>query len=322
MTARLLLPGAEWVDLPDGLAGGPYDETAHPKGGVHTWEGLSWSAAESAFNRYPPHLAGKGPFDGVRLDEVGVHQYVSLDRHSYAFKGSENDDEFIVQVELAGRAAETHDPDIWTDRVLEWVAEAIVGPLERLMGIPPVIVPVGFHGADEGISPPLATTRSPIRLTDAELRAFSGWLGHQHMPPPDVHWDPGRFPMQRVLDMVRRTPNLEVLMDKAVIFTDTKSNAAVLADGVFASLDGDGVKVWRALAAAHPDLVVEAEPLTPKMFQKHRRDFGANVLFRQGDGPEKADQQAVADVLSGSLLAALVGAAPALAKAFTDAAGK
>jgi hypothetical protein len=200
----LLLPGATFVDL--GPDGGPYDETHNPKAGWHTWEGLSWAAAQAAFAPYPPHLAAKAPFPGVAASEVGVRQYVSLDRHSYAFKGSENDDEYIIQIELAGRAAQTHDTSIWTPTVIEWIAKHIVVPLETVIGIPRAVVAVGFHGADEGISPPLATTRSPIRLNDAELRAFTGHLGHQHMPPPDVHWDPGRFQIDAILAAAGHLP--------------------------------------------------------------------------------------------------------------------
>jgi hypothetical protein len=40
---------------------------------------------------------------------------------------------------------------------------------------------------------------SPIRFkSEAELRAFSGICGHQHMPNPDTHWDPGLPPFDRM----------------------------------------------------------------------------------------------------------------------------
>lgn len=198
-----MLPGAKWVDLPGAPTGGTYDEMAHPKAGLHTWEGLSWTSARGAFRKYPPQLAAKPPFPGVPASEVRVEQYVSLDRHGYAFAGSESDDEFIVQIELAGFAAQTHDTRIWTPTVMEWIAEHVQLPLEAVYPVPRVAVPVGFHGADEGIRPYLASKASPIRLTPAALRSFSGWLGHQHMPGDDdpndgdssgdQHWDPGRY---------------------------------------------------------------------------------------------------------------------------------
>lgn len=173
-------------------AGGAYDDTSTPKLGWHTWEGLSWAGAEGAFANYPPHIGCKPPFPGVI--DVGKRQYVPLNRHAYAFAGSESDDEYIIQVEVAGRAAESH---TWSDEVCEWLYREIVKPIEDAVGVPPVVVPCGFRGAGEGVV--LASSSSPIRLTAGALRAFSGHLGHQHMPAPDHHWDPGRFPIDRIL---------------------------------------------------------------------------------------------------------------------------
>lgn len=198
--ADLWLAGFDRRDL--GPDGGLYDEVKHPKLGWHTWEGTSWASAEAAFAKYPPHIGAKPPFPGVK--DPGKRQYVALNRHAYAFAGSESDDEFVVQVEVAGFARETH---TWSDAVCEWLAVEIVDPIAKAVGVPPVIVTGGFHGEGEGIV--LASKKSPIRLTPAELRAFSGHLGHQHMPGDDdptdgdssgdAHWDPGRLPIARIL---------------------------------------------------------------------------------------------------------------------------
>lgn len=199
-------------------AGATYDETRHPKLGWHTWEGLSWSAAETAFRSYPPHIGCKPPHPGVPASEVGKRQYVPLNRHAYAFAGSENDDEYIIQVEVAGRAAEASS---WTDQVCEWLYLEIVEPLEKAVGIPPIIVPGGFYDTTN-YRPKVGTNylgsaRSEIRLTADELRAFTGHLGHQHMPAPDQHWDPGRLPIDRILahrqeDTDTMTPDQEQLL--------------------------------------------------------------------------------------------------------------
>lgn len=180
------LSGFEHRNL--GPVGGAYDTRSNPKFGWHTWEGYSWSAAETAFARYPPHIA-VNPKDKVR------RQYVSLDRHAYAFAGSDSDDSYIIQVEVAGFAAATH---TWPESYLRWLGEYVVKPIADAVGIPPVIVPMGFHGEREGMV--LASERSPIRFrSTAALDAFSGHCGHQHMPAPDHHWDPGRLPIDRIL---------------------------------------------------------------------------------------------------------------------------
>lgn len=177
------LPGATFIDL--GPDGGPYDEWLHPKGCIHTTEGSSLASAEAVFAPYPPHI-GYDPNTRV------IHQYVRLDRHSYAFKGAESDDEFILQVEIVGFANSTHN---WPDQVYRNIGQDIIAPLRRIMGIPNNYQQ--FHGEGEGII--LASPNSPIRLSDSAFRNFSGWVGHQHVPAPDAHWDPGRFKMDLAL---------------------------------------------------------------------------------------------------------------------------
>lgn len=182
------IPGWTRVDL--GPDGGPYDETGHPKGCLHTTEGTSLAGAESAYRNYPPHLG----YDPVRRTK---HQYVALNRYSYAFRNGETDDEFIVQVELVGFASQTH---TWPTEVYANIAEDVLKPLEDLVGIPRQHL--RFYRAGEG-GIVLASKYSPIRLRPAALRAYSGWMGHQHAPgladngtvlaSGDEHWDPGGF---------------------------------------------------------------------------------------------------------------------------------
>lgn len=109
-----------------------------------------------------------------------------------AFKKSESDDEFIIQIEVVGFASQTH---TWPDSYYRNFAEDVVVPLTAI-GVP--MQHLRFYGADEGIV--LASPKSPIRLTDSQLRAYSGWMGHQHAPDPDAHWDPGRFLMDKAFE--------------------------------------------------------------------------------------------------------------------------
>jgi hypothetical protein len=195
--ADLWIPGWQRVDL--GPDGGPFEDMRHPKGCVHTTEGTTLSGAESAYGRYPPHLG----YDPVRRVK---HQYVALNRHSYAFRSGETDDEYIIQVEVVGFAAKTH---TWKTDMYSNFAKDVLEPLEDMVGIPRQHL--RFYRADEGIV--LARKTSPIRLRPAALRAFSGWLGHQHVPGVadngavlangDDHWDPGGFLMDLALSFLQ-----------------------------------------------------------------------------------------------------------------------
>lgn len=42
--------------------------------------------------------------------------------------------------------------------------------------------------------PKSAWADNGVRLSQAALDSYSGWLGHQHAPKPDVHGDPGTWP--------------------------------------------------------------------------------------------------------------------------------
>jgi hypothetical protein len=171
------IPGYARVDL--GPDGGSYDDMSNPKGCIHTTEGSTLAGAEAAYRNYPPHI-GYDPVKRIK------RQYVPLNRYSYAFKGSESDDEYIIQIEIVGFARQTH---LWSDQIYRNIAEDVIKPVGDAIGIPRTALK--FYGEGEGII--LASPDSPIRLSAAQLRNYRGWLGHQHIPRPDSHWDPGRF---------------------------------------------------------------------------------------------------------------------------------
>ena len=189
----------EFVKKPLARRGGRPDRYTAPKLLWHTWEGTNWNSAESTFRNYPPHL-------GVKVFET-PRQYVPLNLHSYALKGSESDDEFVIQLELAGFASDSPDR---TATELHWLGTEVVAPINRALAaaglptIPPVIVPAGFRGPGGGIV--LASPNSPIRLSDREFESFSGHLGHQHAPAPDSHWDPGGLDVAAILRYAGTAP--------------------------------------------------------------------------------------------------------------------
>lgn len=219
--ADIWLPGFEKHYFGPSVHGGPYDEHAHPKLGWHTWEGKSWTAAESAFSPYPPHMA-VNPYDRVK------HQYVPLNMHSYAFKGNDNDDSFVIQVEVAGFA---HETPSWSQDFLRWLGEEVARPIMETVGVPAIIVPQGFHGDGEGII--LASTSSPIRFKSvAAMDAFSGHLGHQHMPAPDVHWDPGALDVAAIIRYAQENDDMPITDD------EVKKIAAEVVKEIKPLLDG------------------------------------------------------------------------------------
>lgn len=228
MTIQPWLPGFVRVDLDlTGIespeVGNPYDETSHPKVCWHTTEGTSLSGAETAFAKYPPHV-------GVHYETRERRQYLPLDKCSFSLKGSESDDEFIIQVEIVGFARESHN---WSDAKVDWLGTDVLAPICKATGCPTNVVAQGFHGEGEGFI--LASPDSPIRFaSEAALRAFSGQMGHQHAPDPDSHWDPGGFDAARAKQAADRilyptVPKEEINVKDAInFFVRNEANGAVL----------------------------------------------------------------------------------------------
>jgi hypothetical protein len=227
----LWVPGFERVTLPDSPDGGWYDEYKHPKFGWHTWEGYSLAGAEAAFRKYPPHIA-------VSF-ELGVRrQYIDLARHAYAFAGSDSDDSYVIQVEVAGYAGESQD---WLQSKLKWLGEMVVRPITA------IIVPVGFHGQGAGFI--LASDDSPIRLTTSELDGFAGHLGHQHMPSPDEHWDPGKLPISRILDYAKTATPVGEEDDMQFFFRFPASKRLWMGNGFhYREVSDEDVKDFQAMS--------------------------------------------------------------------------
>jgi hypothetical protein len=184
----------EWEQVTLGATGGTYDPGRRIKLCWHTWEGTSWESAEDTYFGNPPHA-------GAKIGDR-VRQYVPLNRHSFALRGDENDDELTIQIEVAGHANRSRD---LTDDQLRWLATEVLDPLNRALAaagmptIPAVLPPKGFRDEDDGEFLPLAVAGSLIRFTRAEYEAYSGHMGHQHAPSPNHHWDPGFLDVARII---------------------------------------------------------------------------------------------------------------------------
>jgi hypothetical protein len=185
--ADIWLPGFErWpFDSAPGLI---YDEPNDPKAVAHTTEGVSIESAVSAYRAYPPQLI----VDPAKKRKV---QHIPVNRGGYALWNGDADDSRCIQVEIVGYASQTH---TWPDEWLRWLGKELALPLHEYAGVPYRVVWKGFKRAGE-TGYVLASPSSPLRLTQAELDTFSGWLGHQHIPG-DSHWDPGGLNVPKILE--------------------------------------------------------------------------------------------------------------------------
>lgn len=196
------------VPLGPGVRGKPYQFTHNPKGCLHTTEGGSIAGARAAYAPYPPHVI----YDWrTRQGE----QHVPLNLASYSAMDG-NDDDYMVQVELVGFAAETRN---WPEQALRNIAADVIAPIEAAFRVPRTVIWHGFKDSRDGIV--LATPNSPIRLSAAQLRDFSGWLGHQHLPAPDNHWDPGALPIARILSFLSEEDDMPLSHDDIVKLMNT-----------------------------------------------------------------------------------------------------
>lgn len=184
-----LVAGFDFRDL--GPDGGGWMQTDNQKLEIHRTEGGSAAGAEVAMARYPSHFL-------CSYKEKIKRQYVHLERSSYANKA--NDTQRVFQLEIVGFSAESRNAN---EDELRWYGEEVFRPIMQATNVPAFVVPKGFHDTTtykpKNPNNYLASARSEIRLTDAELVAFAGVLGHQHMPAPDSHWDPGALDVERIL---------------------------------------------------------------------------------------------------------------------------
>ena len=98
------------------------------------------------------------------------------------------------QVALVGYARDMHR---LTDLQLGWLAEQVWKPILELCGIENRWE--ACHGTGEGMI--LASTRSPIRLSERQCWAYSGVLHHQHWYGQD-HWDAGNINERRIQALI------------------------------------------------------------------------------------------------------------------------
>jgi hypothetical protein len=138
-----------------------------------------WSRWESA-----PHLA----MNSDRFpDGDWLYQTLPFDVAAYAIRDNDlEDNRFMYQMEMAGRAMNTADyPDSFYEAiatVADWFVAEMDVPNDWL----------DFSCAQAG-------EHSPCRFTKAEMDDYAGFVGHCHVGYGiDKHWDPGKLDTVRV----------------------------------------------------------------------------------------------------------------------------
>lgn len=98
-----------------------------------------------------------------------------------------------VQVELIGRAPSSQ---TWPDEWLRFIADWLVAVRAEGFAVP-LSSSLTFYGQDAGFT--LASYDARQRLSPPAWRAYTGLVGHQHVPC-NAHWDPGKLNVARILE--------------------------------------------------------------------------------------------------------------------------
>lgn len=154
-----------------------------PRAGVlHTTEG-GWDGSVGVFERhYAPHFV-------VGLDRGKVHiaQLVPVGLIGGACRAHNN--KAIVQVEMIGFSKETlWRPDEETAKALA----ALMRVCHDEWGVP---LSHPWQESDWGHAGRNAHRES------GKFGRVAGWFGHQDMPDPDVHWDPGHLDWDYIFNL-------------------------------------------------------------------------------------------------------------------------
>lgn len=183
-------PGALWRPQAGATTytGGP------PRLVLHTTEGRSLEAAEAAYRS-----KGIAPHFTVCVATRRWAQHIDTAAAASAMAnlpgGVQTNRRGARQIEIVGFAAHTQD---MSDDDLRWLG-GIIHTICAREGIDPRRHPA-FVGTEAGT---IATATAPQRMSKAEWESFNGVCGHQHVPE-NHHWDPGRFPYDRMLALLAK----------------------------------------------------------------------------------------------------------------------
>jgi len=269
------LDGWEQVEGNDSgsWASGP----TRPKLLLHTTEGSSIAGAVGAYkaNNSWPHVT-VDPIRKTRVQHVPLTKPARALRNS-ATPGETNRAPIVIQVEIVGRAAESHD---WSEAALVWLGREVVGPLCTAASIP-LVAPREFLGTKAGHT--LASVTAKQRLTAAQWRDLSGIFGHQHAPE-NTHWDPGALNIGRIIQAAKgygplypSTPTGPSTEDADMTAADRKLLEDALAEARAAGL-----------RAAHCEQLLAEQAEQLKQFYGSLRGWSVAIAEKVGASREDA----------------------------------
>lgn len=186
------MPGA---DRSQTFSGNPHKATV-TKIVLHTTEGSSWPGYGGGGSA--PHVTVK---PGAATSE-NIRQHIASTEAAKALVnkrgGVETNNAGVFQIEFVGSC----DKDYAEEHGLFFTEDATDDDLAGLAAV--VAWAAEAHGVPmtvEGLSWPTtnaAYASAPQRLSGAAWEGYTGLLGHTHVPEND-HWDPGAFPVERLL---------------------------------------------------------------------------------------------------------------------------
>ena len=204
---ELWYPDAEKV-IPTQVSPKGHNLSFPPKGVLHTIEGSNYTPNTGNYygHQYWPNFTV----------EEGVYQHFPLDKRGYALKA--NDDDNVIQIEIAWWSAEIHslpmDIQYLLRDLVAWISKQKVIPM-----VYPQFVP---YPASYG-------TGAKQRFGQSYWNGFSGWCGHQHAPSPDDHGDPGDIPLDIIFSLVLEPKNV----NEHLKFMQEKDGAGIPVGPVF-----------------------------------------------------------------------------------------
>lgn len=188
-------PHAKW----DPMAAGPsFTDVGEPKGCLHTTEGTTYAGARAAYvkNRSAPHFTAS-----FERGWVDVWQHVDVDRGARALQnkpgGVQTNADRVIQIELVGTCnPPNRGKPGWLfveDFPLAYLngIGQLMRWIEKTCGVPRSSE-VRFKAY------PASYGTNGVRLAGPAFDAYSGWLGHQHVPE-NSHGDPGLIDISYLL---------------------------------------------------------------------------------------------------------------------------
>lgn len=237
------------------FTGGP------PKGVLHTTETSSWPGYDGGATC--PHFTIRANEAAKRLD-IRQHVPVNVAARALANQsgGVQTNRDGAIQIELVGScnpAWATKAGYFYWPKAPAWALDqlrAFMRRLEQLCGIRPITVSPWLP------YPKSYGSKSGQRLSLSQWDAYSGWVGHQHVPEND-HGDPGNLDIASLLQRAVPVPSLPVSKPIVVpVSTGTltapryplasghvfgpKTGPATQHSGYFGSYDRERLRTWQA----------------------------------------------------------------------------